>query len=191
MQPFDSTGMGKHYHAETTCFFMLTFSQSEGMYFGICIPRSTCCKVDNELGVHAMAHSRELEEQRRHRRFEAPYGAVAALRHKTRSKIGLITDISRGGLAFSYIGNNIYYTKPPRKKLELDILLGAKNFYLDKVGCRIVLDHIPPGEKSTGIFSTKKCRIQFVELTSFQKSQVDFFIDNFTHDPASDIPQYL
>ena len=138
-----------------------------------------------------MANSRELKEQRKYRRFEAPYGAVAALRHKTRSKIGLITDISQGGLAFSYIGNNIYYTKPPRKKLELDILLGEKNFYLDKVACRIVLDHIQPGEKSAGIFSTKKCRIQFIELTSFQKTQVDFFIDNFSHDPASNISSYL
>jgi len=39
-------------------------------------------------------------EQRKHPRFLVGYAAVAAL---TASKLGKISDISRGGLAFSYI----------------------------------------------------------------------------------------
>lgn len=39
-------------------------------------------------------------EQRKHPRFLVGYAVVAAL---TASKLGKISDISRGGLAFSYI----------------------------------------------------------------------------------------
>lgn len=138
-----------------------------------------------------MDDSGEFEEQRTYRRFQAPYGAVAAIRFQSRSIIGMITDISKGGLAFSYLGHNVYYKVTPQKDVEIDLLCGAKGFYLDKVKCKIILDHIVPDENSSGFLPTKKCRIQFADLTDFQESQLDFFIKNYTTEHQTATSPYL
>jgi len=97
--------------------------------------------------------------------------------------LGKIKDISRGGLAFEYIAHE----GQKRGSSEIDILITGDRFYLPKIPSKKIYD-IKIGEEneiSIDRLETRRCGLQFGELTEEQAAQLDFFLKNHTTGTAS------
>jgi hypothetical protein len=147
----------------------------------------------------------DIVDRRKHPRFQVDYSTVAAL---TGSKVGKIRDISRGGLAFSYLGNKYEDDVAASESPEVSIIHDP-DFSLRYVPCNVIEDeYCPPDHHglmnlpaasygvSNSLFGTftrgtprvvepkvrlkvRMCRIQFYPLTPDQEAQLDYFISNF------------
>jgi hypothetical protein len=95
-------------------------------------------------------------------------------------KMGQIVNISKEGLAFLYIdrqgGSNSLY--------KMDILFAKASFYLDRLLFKPIFDIEVDTDISLSPFSMRKCGVQFGELNQQQRSQLDFFICNYTLNPV-------
>ena len=118
-------------------------------------------------------------DQRTHPRFQVRIGVGAALGE---TKIGAITNISRGGLALSCFDFRGEDEKGWRGPPELSIV-HEEGFSLKNVPCKILGDCSP----SQVFFDSNinQCHIQFGELTPEQKSQLENFLDYFTDKPIT------
>ena len=120
-------------------------------------------------------------EQRRYMRFSVQDNAFAALRGVF-GKVGKLNDISKKGLAFSYL---IEYVKGVTDKnySEVDIFLAANNFYLDKVPCKIVYEIQAPNSDKNYSIMKHRCGLQFGELSISQSQLLELFLENYTTRP--------
>ena len=116
-------------------------------------------------------------ERRKFRRFLVQDKAFAVLRPHF-NKLGTIKDIGRGGLAFEYIA----YEGPDRDSSYIDIFLTGDRFYLSKILSKIIYDIkiVDRNQTPIDLFATRRCGLQFGELTPDQAAQLDFFIKNHT-----------
>lgn len=115
----------------------------------------------------------KLVERRKHKRFKASDRAfvIHGPYFTNRSQI---VDISKGGLAFRYIGGERL-----SGSFNLDILFAENSFYLGKIPVKTVSDK----KADQGPFDSISMRrhgVQFGELTSHQMSQLGYFISNHT-----------
>ena len=99
--------------------------------------------------------------------------AIAVLRPIV-DKRGPIIDISRGGLAFRYITAK----NSPDRSSKLDILLPDLSFCLGFLPIRTVCDFEVTSKLAFGNTKTRRCSVQFKELTKEQIAQLDHFIEN-------------
>ena len=119
-------------------------------------------------------------ERRKFTRFLAQDQAFAVLRpHFT--KLGKIKDISRGGLAFEYVAHE----GQKRGSSEIDILITGDRFYLPKIPSKKIYNIKIGEENEISIdrfdrFETRRCGLQFGELTEEQAAQLNFFLKNHT-----------
>ena len=90
------------------------------------------------------------------------------------SRVGPLTNISMDGLTFRYKAR-----KKQPDGLSLDIFLTDRDFYLSYVPFRTVSDIKIPGSPSEFI-STRKCTVQFGDLTSNQVSRLQDLIQSYT-----------
>lgn len=126
-------------------------------------------------------------ERRNYYRFRVRAGAIAALND---SKLGTITDISRGGLAFRYIDFGYEAEEDSVEAPEVSIVNDA-GFALHNVPCKIIMDDYSQPEYPFSTLRMNKCRLQFEELTPDQQAQLDYFIANFAKrylDETFDLP---
>jgi hypothetical protein len=111
-------------------------------------------------------------ERRKHKRSQVTEDTFVALGHHY-SKIGQVKNISMDGLTFTYIADG----KPLSQSFQLDIFLIDRTFRLQAVPFKTISD-----VKSDGIpFSSvimRECTVQFEELTSQQKDELEYFIHN-------------
>lgn len=114
-------------------------------------------------------------EQRNYHRYRVRAGAIAALND---SKLGSITDISRGGLSFRYIDFGYEEAEESWEATEVSIVNDA-GFALHNVPCRIIMDNRSQSEYHFSTLRMNTCRLQFVEMTPEQQAQLDYFIANF------------
>ena len=121
-----------------------------------------------------MTNSREIVERRKHKRFLARRDAYVAVRPGY-LKLGRVIDIGIGGLTFRYIAEG----HPPDLSSQLDIFLASQDFYLDKVPFETISDFQADAIPFSSV-SMRECSVQFGDLTSEQKSQLAFFIQNHT-----------
>jgi len=110
-------------------------------------------------------------------RFEVVHRAIAEL---GKFRTGRITDISKGGLAFHYFD----FSNKERDAFGGPLLVNAVNhvgfFYFDLL-CRIIMDDFIKSEtRHSNYLRIKKCCVQFERMTPDKKSQLDYFIFNFT-----------
>jgi hypothetical protein len=122
-----------------------------------------------------MTNTRKRIERRKHRRFSVSGDVFIALRPHY-GKVGKVVDISLGGLAFAYMANG----KSPSRSFELDIFSADRTFCLQSVPFRAISDF----ERDRIPFSSVKMRrsgMQFGNLTPYQKSQLELFIQNHTN----------
>jgi hypothetical protein len=125
-----------------------------------------------------ISKSKKQVDRRRHKRFQVQDSVFVVLRahwpHFT--KVGQITDISMDGLAFSYIAGK----KRSNSSSELDILLGNRSFYLDKVPFKTISDCKAPNKVPFSSIEMRRSGVQFGKLTPEQISQLKYFIWNHT-----------
>jgi len=118
-----------------------------------------------------MRSRKDLYDRRKHRRFKVPVDAFAIIK-KPSFKLGQITDMSKGGISFYYIGEKEF----ANNGFSVDILLADNDFYIDNLPVNIVSNIIVPvwAPREKAIF--KRCGFKFRDLNSSQKSKLSFFV---------------
>ncbi|MDY6988292.1 MAG: PilZ domain-containing protein [Thermodesulfobacteriota bacterium] len=134
--------------------------------------------------IPMMKKAEEPLERRRHARFNVRGIRAYAMvrRHWPPSPImGNIVDIGMGGLSFHYVGTE----KQSSRSSHLDILLSNSGFYLHKVPVKTISD--VESDPASGVGpGTRRCGIQFGNLTEEQKSHLRYFIQaHTTADPEA------
>jgi len=121
---------------------------------------------------------KQAAEQRQFARFQVPgLSAYAVVRGNWPRPpvMGDIIDIGSGGLSFRYTGEK----KQSIQSSELDILLTDGSFYLNKVPLKKVSEVEIDADPSFGIL-TRRCCVQFGDLTDDQESDLRYFIRSYT-----------
>ncbi len=122
-----------------------------------------------------MKSTADIVDQRKHMRFRVKEGAFAVLmNHVTR--VGPIKDISRGGLAFTYISED----KLPQGSFMVNLLFGGEGFYLKDIPSKIISDFETTDRPSFSSIPFRRCSVQFGEMNPLQISQLESFTRNYT-----------
>jgi len=115
----------------------------------------------------------DMDERRDSRRFETPDTAMVGLGPYSR-EIGHIMEISMTGLSFNYVSDN----KPTDNLHELDLFMAGSPFYLYKIQCETVWDTDTVYESRFTSHNIRMRGVKFKDLSSTQKSQLEYFIEN-------------
>jgi hypothetical protein len=118
-------------------------------------------------------------DKRKDKRFLVGEEVIVALRNKS-SRVGRVKDISMGGLSFEHI----YDEDLEGESSKRDVSLWVDNYRMADIPCRVVYDipiSEPPEYDYLSVhFKTRRCGIQFGELTVNQETQLDFFLKTHT-----------
>jgi hypothetical protein len=115
-----------------------------------------------------------LSEKRRFRRFQVPQNAFALL-NGSDGRLARITDISKDGLAFRYVGNG----EQPKRSFQMDIFLANNSFRLEKVSFRIVSDFEVSKQGLTNSLIMRRRGVQFDGIDQNHVSRLEYFIENY------------
>jgi hypothetical protein len=129
-----------------------------------------------DSAMDKMTHRKEIDERRKHRRFQAQDGAFAVLMPHFH-QWGQLIDISTSGLAFRYATTS---EQPSNASLGLGILLASAGFYLRKVPFRAISDFEINHGGAYSFTAIRRCSVEFAGLTLKQVSQLEYFIQNHT-----------
>jgi c-di-GMP-binding flagellar brake protein YcgR len=120
--------------------------------------------------------STDIVDQRKHMRFRVQEGAFAVLMNHV-TTVGPIKDISRGGLAFTFISED----KLPQGSFMVDLLFGGdEDFYLKDIPSKIITDFEAIDRPAFSSIPLRRCSVQFEEINPLQISQLESFIRNYT-----------
>lgn len=114
-------------------------------------------------------------KKRKHNRFKVKEETYVALMNDT-IKVGQIINISKGGLAFSYIAKDTDI----QGWHKMNIFLSGNNFCLKEIPFRAISDFLIENDILFSTVLMRQCGGQFGELTPDQKMQLDYFIENHT-----------
>jgi hypothetical protein len=120
-----------------------------------------------------------FEDKRKFKRFKGKEGAFAAfIKPDEFLDMGQIQDISMGGLCVRYLS-----THENHEGCSAIKIFGTNDrfIHLDRVPCRIVYDHEVP-EGSWEQISTRRCGVEFENLSVKHLSTLQEFIDYFAFD---------
>ena len=120
-------------------------------------------------------YEEELAEGRQHNRVKVDDGGFAQLPHGF-PVLGQIIDISKGGLAFRYVASEAR----TNGSAVLNILTTDRRFCLEKIPAKIIRDSAMPEEFSFHSITLRHCAVQFGELTTSQKLDLEHFIRSNT-----------
>jgi hypothetical protein len=109
-------------------------------------------------------------EQREHGRFQGKDGALVSLGAEIKRMWHLI-DISKGGLAFRYLGG----MEEPELFSELVLLTKEVSFFLEKIPFTVVADCEMNG-RFLSRYTLRRCGVRFGSLTPDQSVQLQYFI---------------
>jgi hypothetical protein len=122
-------------------------------------------------------------EHRKYARYLPQNNAFAALGSKY-TRVGKIIDISLGGLAFDYISGEYSGQNSSR----VDIFLVGNVFHLYNLPCKMVYDikiHVPHVNNNfIKILTTKRCGVEFGELSDDNLAKLKLFLQINTTEPA-------
>lgn len=124
---------------------------------------------------NSMSNNEAVAERRKSKRFRGKDGTYAILRGPTK-KLAQIVDVSKSGLSFRYIDIG----DRPKRLLELDLLLKANGFQLEKVSFKTIFDLEATKEMPFTSTPLRRRGGQFVALTPKQISALEYFIQNHT-----------
>lgn len=119
----------------------------------------------------------KLDEQRIHKRFQVQEGVFVLIRNDS-SILGQIKNISRGGLAFTYIANG----EEVNELFDVDIFLKNHGFYLKDMPSKKVADFHVNNKLPFSSFIMRQIGVQFGELKKSQLLQLDNLIQKYTKD---------
>ena len=126
-------------------------------------------------GVDNVTKEKVFAERRVYRRYKAQDGSFAAVRDGS-TKLGPIKNISKGGLAFTYIAEG---DKLP-ESFSVDVFFSGEGFYLKDVPSNKISDSHVNTNSPISSLVIKEMGIQFKELKHDQQKQLDNFIRDFT-----------
>jgi len=115
----------------------------------------------------------KLKDRRKHQRYSIKDGAYASINHPS-GKLGQISNISLGGLSFTYIDNDISVVEIPN---PLITLRGFGNYVKD-IPFQAIDDFEITNGSSFSLMVMRKQRIQFSGLSDNQRSRLSEFIKN-------------
>ena len=118
----------------------------------------------------------QFVEQRAFGRFPTKEGAFAVA--TAPRKLGQILDISRGGLAFTYIGEE----KGSLKDMNLDIFTSGLGFNSKNIAFKTISDFEIEEKNEFSSIKMRRCGVEFRKLNSDQSSQIEDFLQNHTKD---------
>ena len=121
-----------------------------------------------------MVSSKERRERRKHKRFQVPKSTFAGLGPYF-GKVGPIIDLSMSGLAFRYVGS-----AESNGESYLDMFLADKDFSLREVRFKPIWDSKMVNETPLSSVTMRLQGVQFKKLTRYQRSQLEYFIQNHT-----------
>ncbi len=127
-----------------------------------------------------MEEKSALTERRRFKRRNPLDGSVAALNDDDYHLVGLIHDISEGGLAFRYIASS----ETPKKSSLLTIVLTSENFFLEQMPVTVLRDDLFSDEPALSFSLMRKCSVRFGDLSAQQQGDLHLFIEKYTRSPA-------
>ena len=122
-----------------------------------------------------MSKKGDFQERRKHKRFEAKRGTFA-VSPPGFDKLGQIQNISKGGLAFHYIGDAVQ-TKDAD---EIEIFSTFDDFYLRKLPVRPVSDFEVDTRVPFSSLPTRQMSLQFEKLNHHQKILLHYFFQKYT-----------
>ena len=126
--------------------------------------------------VLSMTSKNESVERRKHRRYQVPTGAFVGIGPES-TKVGRISDLSIGGLAFSYVGTE---EPSPSKGSYLDLFFTDKDFYLGRLPFKTIFDYELVEKAPSSSETLRRCGVKFQKLTRHQKAEIERFIQNYT-----------
>ena len=100
------------------------------------------------------------KERREDFRVAVRESLAACIKADSETRLGILTDISRGGLAFRYVDFD-YKPVSPGKTCRLTILNRDHEILVDKVQARIAYDRDATQEFSFSLLKMKKIGIEF------------------------------
>ncbi len=121
-------------------------------------------------------------ENRKTERFTVRGGAFAAFGNGL-PKVGVLKDISKGGLSFEYL----YDEKPVENDSRMDIYMTRGEFFLREVPCSKVYEITPATDYDDNLFSStimNRCGFKFGPLSADQSVKLSSFINTYTTQPA-------
>lgn len=113
-------------------------------------------------------------EKRSHKRFIVQEGTFAALRNHG-IRLGVIKDISGGGLALHYVADGNLL----QGSVIIDCLFKEGHSYLQGVPVKIISDLEVNDRPPFSSISMRRCGMQFKEMTPARMSQLERFIENY------------
>ncbi len=122
-----------------------------------------------------MMNTETRVERRKNKRFVVQEGVYALLKNNS-SKLGLIKNISRGGLAFNYIVNG----EGMHESFKVDIFISGRGFCLKDIPAKKISDSHINNKLPFSTFAIRKVSLQFNELNQSQLSQLDNFMRDHT-----------
>jgi hypothetical protein len=116
-------------------------------------------------------------EKRKFERYLAQDLAFAVFRPRF-VKLGKITDISRGGLAFEYVTTE----GEIEDSSEIDIFMSGARFHMTRVPAKTIYDSKMVSHDYTfaPFVERRRCGVQFGELTEEQAMQLEDFLKAHT-----------
>jgi hypothetical protein len=117
----------------------------------------------------------ERDERRGNKRFHASTGAFAVLGPNS-TKVGRVIDISLSGLAFRHVDKE----EPLSGLNELDVFMIDDDFHVNKIPFDTVSDYEIMNDNTLAFMRTRQSGLRFGALTSSQRSQLEYFIQNHT-----------
>lgn len=122
-----------------------------------------------------MSIRKDFAERRKDKRFKVKDPAFAVMYYSP-TKIGQITDISRSGVAVRYIKNG----DGSGELDQIDIFKSDFKFYMDNIKAKTVSDVEVIDKSVSDSKGIRRCGIQFENLSNYQISQIESFIQNYT-----------
>ncbi len=122
-------------------------------------------------------------EKRKTERFVVRNGIFVAFGNDL-PKVGMLKDISKGGLSFEYL----YDEKPVGNDSRVDIYMTRGEFFLREVPCSKVYEITPATGYDDNQFSSttmNRCGFKFGLLSADQSVKLSSFINTYAIQPAS------
>jgi c-di-GMP-binding flagellar brake protein YcgR len=121
-------------------------------------------------------------ERRRFVRFQVKSPTYAALGHNF-DKAGKVKDISMGGFAFEYLGDQ----ESMGGMTQVDIILLDGNIHLSKLPCAVVYERDLKKHEALGRSGrplvTRQCGVKFRDLAENHRTHLEHFITSHTSGP--------
>lgn len=122
---------------------------------------------------------KSVPNRRQFQRYAVTDSVFLAFRPRF-DRLGMLKDISGGGVAFEYTVSD---TPQPLETSEIEVeVFSHKTFKLSRIPCTIVYDtRAEAGPSMTG-FETRRCGLQFGKLSDLQAAQLKVLMDTHIGD---------